>query len=129
VIAPETADALGDTITIIRAPARRLSKLVSATGAVESCDAARTFDMAEVPVANLPSLERSLMAPTLPLRLRHCPGRDRRLESEASGPTMHREVAWRGAAHAPVHGSGGTLVLQGDDARRLIADREMIKRT
>jgi hypothetical protein len=46
--AAETGDALGDAITIIRARGRWLSKLISATGAVESYDAARTFEIPRV---------------------------------------------------------------------------------
>jgi hypothetical protein len=58
--AAEIGDALSDAITIIRARGRRLSKLISATGPVESYDAARTFNLAEVPIADLRSLERLL---------------------------------------------------------------------
>jgi hypothetical protein len=55
--AAKTATALGDTFTIIRARGRRLAKLIGATGAVESYDAARIFDLVEMRVAHLPSLE------------------------------------------------------------------------
>jgi hypothetical protein len=58
--AAESGDALGDSVTIMRARGRRLSKLIGPTGRVESYDSARTFDIAEVPVADLPSLERLL---------------------------------------------------------------------
>jgi hypothetical protein len=60
VTATEVPAALGDTITVIRARGRRLSKLIDATGSVENYDAARTFDISEVPVVDLPALERLL---------------------------------------------------------------------
>jgi hypothetical protein len=51
---------VSETITILRAHGRRLAKLIRADGSIEDYDSARTFDLFEVQVADLVSLQRLL---------------------------------------------------------------------
>lgn len=57
---PDTDRASGDTVTILRARGRRLSKLILTNGDVIGYDAARIVDLFEHPTANLDDLARLL---------------------------------------------------------------------
>jgi hypothetical protein len=51
-----------DTITVLHACGRRLAKTVQADDQIEGYDSARTFDLTEHPVADLPAVARLLAA-------------------------------------------------------------------
>jgi hypothetical protein len=51
---------LSDTITVIRARARRLAKIVHRDGTIQGFDSARTFDLFSVPVADLEATAKLL---------------------------------------------------------------------
>lgn len=58
-----------DTITVLRAPGRRLAKLIARDGGIVDYDATRLFDLNEIPVDGLDHLEEDLR------RLLHQPDR------------------------------------------------------
>jgi hypothetical protein len=51
---------VSEAITILRARARRLAKLICADGTIVDWDKARTFDLIEIPVADIDALDRLL---------------------------------------------------------------------
>ncbi len=51
---------MSDTLTILHAPSRRLTKLIHADGTIEGYDDAKTFDMAEAAIQDLDHLGRIL---------------------------------------------------------------------